>query len=282
MAQRYLTLLRESDLRLLLQAAGEPPGREERLERLRSSPALLADVLGQPSLFEALFASRERDPLLVASPFLVFSVLVHRVARDLEETRYVPERLGRGRAVPVFDVGGLTAFLADAPHRHFLAELLASYTRVSSGSVWQRTARGWRRRRYSELDPLRLAELLEVAGEDQRAALCRRLGDLALFLTGVFPEHVAAHPLEARHVERIRRLLRAESPDELLLAGGGQDRGIWLLEWMGRQSYRLAAPALSDLATVVDGFGRARRVLNVLTERYLYPSRERWFPDASG
>ena len=79
---------------------------------------------------------------------------------------------------------------------------------------------------------------------------------------------------------RLRRLLRAESPDELLLAGGGQQRGIWLLEWMGRYSYRRAAPAPSELAAVAEGFSRARRVLNVLTESYLYPARERWFPQA--
>jgi hypothetical protein len=31
---------------------------------------------------------------------------------------------------------------------------------------------------------------------------------------------------------------------------------------------------------VVEGFDRARRVLNLLARRHLYPSRERWFPSA--
>jgi hypothetical protein len=159
---------------------------------------------------------------------------------------------------------------------------------VASGSVWRRTPRGWRRRRYSDLDPVELAQLLEVVPPEQRPAVCRRLGDLALFLSGVFPEHAAAHPLEPRHLDRIRRLLDAtglgppSSAEELARATGPQ-RGIWLLEWLGRRAYRLAAragPAERELREVAEAFGRARRVLNVLTGRHLRPTRERWFPTA--
>jgi len=283
---RYVRLLTAADLELLQSAAGGPAA-----EELRGDPAKLDELLGSPAVFEALFASAaERDPLLSASPFLAFSVLVNRVAKDLEHAVFIEEWLGPARTVPVFDVASLREFMASNSHRAFLAELLASYTRVASGSVWQRTPRGWRRRRYSELDPLRLTQLLEVVPNTQRAAVCRRLGDLALFLSGVFPEHAAAHPLQPRHVERINRLLNATSlaapappPDELARASGPQ-QGIWLLEWLGRRAYRLAIRAAGhsagDLRDVVDQFGRARRVLNVLTMSYLYPSRERWFPQA--
>ena len=276
--------LTAADLELLVSAAGE--GAEPR--SLWADPERLEALLRSPAVMSALFGSGERDPLLVASPLLVFSVLVNRVAQELEEAVFVEEWLGPGRTVPVFDVGALRDFLGSPPHRAFLAELLASYTRVASGTVWQRTARGWRRRRYSELDPLRLAQLLEVVPAEQRAGVCRRLGDLALFLTGVFPEHVASHPLEARHVERIRRLLDAavpdapaSVPDELVRAGGPQ-RGTWLMEWLGRRAYGLAMRADSglraELGSVVESFGRARRVLNVLTSRHLFPARDRWFP----
>jgi len=283
---RYFRLLTAADMELLQSAAGGPA-----VEELRSDPAKLDELLRSPALFQALFASvTERDPLLSASPFLAFSVLVNRVANDLEHAVFIEEWLGPARTVPVFDVASLREFLAGNSHRAFLAELLASYTRVASGSVWQRTPRGWRRRPYSELDPLRLTQLLEVVPDTQRAAVCRRLGDLALFLGGVFPEHAAAHPLQPRHVERINRLLNATSleapappPDELARASSPQ-QGIWLLEWLGRRAYRLAIRAAGhsagDLRDVVDHFGRARRVLNVLTRSYLYPSRERWFPQA--
>lgn len=281
MEDAHLRLLSDSDLRLLA-AVPAASGSEVGLERLRSAPELVAELVAAPSLFEMLFASPERDPLLVASPFLVFSVLVNRVLRDLEETAFVHEWLGPGRSVPVFDVASLRAFLAAGRHRAFLAELLASYTRVSSGSIWERTARGWRRQRYSDLDPVRLAELADLVPDAQRAAVLMRIGDLALFLSGVFPEHVSAHPLQPRHVERMRRLLRAESPTDLLLSGGPQ-KGIWLLEWLGRRAYSLAgsrAGASDQLQGIGDGFGQARRVLNLLTGRYMFPAREGWFPQA--
>ncbi len=283
---RYVRLLTGADIELLRSAGGG-----QAAEPLGADPSKLDESLRNPAVFEALFGSASAgDPFISASPFLAFSVLVNRVARDLEHAAFVEEWLGPARTVPVFDVANLREFLADASHRLFLAELLASYTHVASGSVWQRTARGWRRRRYSELDPVRLTQLLEVVPEAQRAGICRRLGDLALFLSGVFPDYVASHPLQPRHVQLIHRLLDATGmdaqtppPDELARTRSPQ-QGIWLLEWLGKRAYRLAIRAADtpagELRDVVDQFGRARRVLNTLTRDYLQPSRERWFPQA--
>jgi len=278
--------LTAADLALLAEVAG----RDASPEALRADPALVDALLRSAGVHAALLGAAGLDARLFASPRLVFSVLVGRVAAELEEAAFVEERLGPARTVPVFDVAGLREFMADAGRRAFLAELLTSYTRVASGSVWRRTARGWRRRRYSDLDPVQLAELLEAVPQSQRPSVCRRLGDLSLFLSGVFPEHAAAHPLEPRQLDRIRRLLdatgfdAAAAPEELATAGGPQ-RGVWMLEWVGRRAYRLAAragPAEPELEEVARAFGRARRVLNVLTERHLRLRRERWFPGAGG
>ncbi len=164
---RLVRRLSAADLELVMAAAGEggPP------DALRADPDRVDRLLRSPAVDRALFGSAGSDPLLIASPLLAFAVLVNRVTRELEGATFVEEWLGPGRTVPVFDVGGLREFLAPPPHRTFLAELLASYTRVASGTVWQRTARGWRRRRYSELDPVRLAQLLEVVPEAQRAGV---------------------------------------------------------------------------------------------------------------
>jgi hypothetical protein len=279
--------LTAADLALLAELAGpdvSAPG-------LGGDPARVDALLRSPVVYGALFGGTGVDARLFASPYLVFTVLVHRVAAELDQAAFVDEWLGPGRTVPVFDVVALREFLADGSRRAFLAELLASFTKVASGSVWRRTARGWRRRRYSDLDPVELAQLLEVVPPSQRPAMCRRLGDLALFLSGVFPEHAAGHPLEPRQLDRIRRLLDATgldrpapAPEELATASGPQ-RGIWLLEWVGRRAYRLAVrsgTAERELRDVAEAFGRARRVLNVLTGRHLHPSRERWFPGAGG
>jgi hypothetical protein len=54
-----------------------------------------------------------------------------------------------------------------------------------------------------------------------------------------------------------------------------------VLEWLGRICYRLAAgsaDAPDVLPDVAARFVEAPRFLNLLTDRYLFPLRERWFP----
>ena len=273
------------DLELLAGVASQ-----SELERARQDEEALDRLLARPRLFELLFGAEPETALVRASPFLFFSVLLLRLAADMGEARFVSERVGSGQRVPVFDVRGPREFLTHRERRVFLTDLLISYTRVAGGSVWFRTPRGWRRRRYSELDPLRLAELVEVMPEAQHAQVYRRLGDLCLFLAGVFPDHVAAHPVQPRHLARIARVLgggEAESPgpSELVLAGGS---GLWELEWVGRRAYRRAAagggPQREQLRDVARRFGQARRVLDLLARRHLYPSRSLWFeqPGADG
>lgn len=227
-------------------------------------------------------AELELDP---ASPLQTFGTLVARTADDLDSLRFVAEWVGPGERVPVFDTASLRDFAGDPDRRLFLAELLASYTRVASGQVWSRTARGWRKRRYSELDPLWLGELISTVPDAQRSAVYRRLGDLALFLSGVFPDHAGRHPIEMRHLARITHAIEArEGPIGVPPVAGGAftEGGVTVLEWLGRISYRFAERrSLGDrdvLAEVAGRFVDARRFLNVLTDRYLFPLRERWFP----
>ncbi|HET6793502.1 MAG TPA: hypothetical protein VFH45_03615, partial [Acidimicrobiales bacterium] len=243
----------------------------------------LADALGHPDLEAAVFgAAPDDDRLLHTSPFLTFAAAVHRSAARLAATTYVEERWAPRQRVPVFDVGSLRDLLADPWRRYFLVELLASYTHVASGVTWQRTRRGWRRRRFSELDPVRLAELVATVEPAERAGVYRRLGDLALFLTGVFPDHPTVLDLGPVAAQRLARL------SSLPEVADGETPGPVLLERLGRRWYGLAArsarahgaPVTAGLEVVADmggRFGEARRVLNVVTDWYLFPLRERWF-----
>lgn len=241
-------------------------------------------VLADTRTFERLFELREsNDPLLLASPWLVFAACVHRAAKELEKTRFVPDWVGPGSRLPVLDAGRLSHFLADRLHRYFLVELLASYTRVASGALWVQSRRGWRRQRFSELDPVRFAALIDVVPPSERAGIYRRLGDLALFLTGVFPDHSSTHLLGRLDIQRLVRSGAIEWPDE----GAPHDLGaLGLLEELGGRWYRLAcatapAPPTSGLvivARVAERFRDARRVLNFVTEHYLFRHRARWFP----
>jgi hypothetical protein len=177
----------------------------------------------------------------------------------------------------MFEVGGLRDFLRSPANRLFLAELLASYTHVSSGSVWTRTRRGWRRRRFSDLDPMRLLELVETVQEQERPPLYRRLGDATLFLTGVFPDYAGRRFLPPIAWQRLRRAVPgADQPG--LVGPESASEPVWLLEELGRRSYRMASEDPTDLlAGVAERFRDARRTLNVLTDRYLFPVRDEWF-----
>src|SRR5919108_3887276 len=259
----YLEHLTDTDLSLLGAAADRPD--------VRHDPDAIEAALDNPALFRTLFNQPGRDPLLQGSPFLLFAVLVHRATRDLNQASFVEEWVGPRQRVPVFDVGGLRDFGAHPGRRFFLAELLASYTHVASGSVMGQTNRGWRRRRFSELDPIRLVELAELLPEAERPSVYRRLGDLSLFLTGGFPHYAPRRLIVDR--ER-RRLERAVEP----VAREGAERrdGVWLLEQVGRRAYRLAqrsADRRTQMAAVLgevsENFATARRMLNFLSDRYL-------------
>jgi hypothetical protein len=267
----YLEHLTDTDLNVLAASADTPA--------LRTDPQQIEGLLDSPALFRSLFGVPGRDPLLQGSPFLLFAVLVHRAARDLKQASFVEEWVGPRQRVPVFDVGDLRDFGADPFRRFFLAELLSSYTHVASGSVMVQTRRGWRRRRFSELDPLRLVELAELLPEAERPSVYRRLGDLSLFLTGVFPDYAAERLVIERERRQLERALTAAEREQ-----GERRDGVWLLERLGRRAYRIAQRA-SDRSTAMAGvlgevsenFAAARRMLNFLTDRYLFPLRQRWF-----
>jgi hypothetical protein len=236
-------------------------------------------MIDSPATFRQLFSVPGRDPLLRGTPFLIFAVLIHRVVRDLGQASFVEEWVGPRQRVPVFDTGSLKAFGADPMRRFFLIQLLASYTNVASGSMLVKTDRGWRRRRFSELDPLRLIELAELVPEPERPSVYRRLGDLTLFWSGIFPDYAAERLVADRDRGSLERALGAADREQ----AEGRD-GIWLLEQLGRRAYRIAqqgadhrAAMAGVLADVSENFATARRVLNFLTDRYLYPMRRQWF-----
>jgi hypothetical protein len=222
-----------------------------------------------------------RDPFQLISPFLTFAVAVHRVGARLTAATYVEEWVGPRQRVPVFAVEPLRRLLADPLRQFFFVELLASYTHVVSGSTWTATRRGWRRRRFSELDPFQLAGLLDAVPAAERPGVLRRLGDLALFLVGVFPDHTARTSLGRPLAEL--QLLRSADVSPSRVPPGTLD-GVQLLELLGARWYRYAArssPVPSGSVEVLDAiaesFSDARRILNLITDTYLFRFRDQWF-----
>jgi hypothetical protein len=263
-ARRYAEHLTDHDLLALT------GGRADQVAALRREPTLVLDLLDRPGVADALVAARpdEAARFRYLSPFLVFAAAVHRVGATLVGRSYVADRAGPRSRVPVFDAPVLAAFATDPVHRLFLAELLASYSRVVSGTVWRRGARGWRRQRWNELDLPRLAGLLEIVQPVEQPGVWRRIGDGALFLAGVFPEY-AERGLGLVEVARLQRAtgLRLESAD-----GAVGD----LLEELAGRAYEKAGPGVPR--AVVESPRTARRVLTLVADRYLFPVTIDWMP----
>jgi hypothetical protein len=282
----YAGHLTDADIRLLVSAAEEGPGlaaagSEIDPARLRRDPASLPPLLSEPAVFQAVLGGGEQLDASPASPFLVFAVAVHRAAAELAAVGYVAERTGPRQRVPLFDVPALRDFLSSPDRRLFLAELLASFTRVSSGRYRVRSRGQTRTRRFSELDPVRLAGLLDAVPDAERPGVYRRLGDVALFLTGVFPDYAADRALGLVNAARLVRAAGVPVADAERLAAAP---AIELLEHLGARWYRASwdlAPVrtarLKVVADVADRFRQGRRVLNHIADRYLNAPGGSWF-----
>jgi hypothetical protein len=288
----YASHLTDADLGLLASVADAPAATGQisgaadpagAASALRGDSAALLRLLEHPSVFRAVLGQGEhaRGRAVSASPFLVFAVFVQRAAAELASMGHVPERTGLTQPVPLFDAPALRDFLREPARRLFLAELLASFTRVASGRYRIRVGGRTRAQRFSELDPVRLAGLLEAVPPAERPGVYRRLGDVALFLTGVFPDYAAAHVLGPVHAARLLRAAQLPAAQQNRLA----DRpAIELLEYLGARWYRVACD-LAPVATarlivvgeVADRFREARRVLNHLADRYLFSPDNPWF-----
>jgi hypothetical protein len=289
--REYLDRLTEADLRALVHADAVTADRATaRMEALRRQPALLLDALDRPATSAAVLnlarapgpgspPGQATDRFALISPFLLFAAAVHRTAVDLAGASYAPERTAPRRRIPLFDGGRLTAYLAAPRHRLFLADLLASFARISGGVVL--APDGQHRRRWNDADPHRLAVLLDAVPPAQRPPVWRRLGDLALFLAGVFPDAAERLVPDNAAASRLARwtLPEAEPGTQVkpIPEGGAPD----LIEWLGARWYEQAArhvpgSAARDLRERAEQFRPARRVLNTATDRYLLPYSADW------
>ncbi len=291
--REYASHLTDADLSLLAGVDGAPARAAQAgadpvdASRLRGDPDALLRLLEHPGVFRAVLGPPDtsRGWAVAASPFLVFAVLVQQAAAELASMDHVPERTGLRQRVPLFDAPALRDFLGEPARRLFLAELLASFTRVASGRYRVRVGGRMRTRRFSELDPVRLAGLLDAVPEAERPGIYRRLGDATLFLTGVFPDYATTRALGPVDAGRLLRAARLPSAQQERLASSP---AMELWEYLGARWYRTArelAPAATARIVVVGDvagrFQQARRVLNHLADRYLLPSDQPWFEQPS-
>lgn len=263
--------LPDADLTVLARAmVADPAALRAELER---RPWYANDVLRRPEVVDAVLCGSGTEQLLV-SPLLFFAVLVHRSADELESSRWVDDWIGPGRRLPVFDVEPLLEF-ADAPARLlFAAQLLVGFAGPASYPVPVERA---------ELDEL--VDWLDAVEPPDQIVLLRRLGDLALFQAGIFPDCNGATTLSTEQAEHLGR--SAEMTDDemdRLIDPGSPTPGLDALEHLSSAWYRAAAERSSStpvlLRDVANRIRAARRFLNYVADHYLYRVQPDWAPAA--
>lgn len=262
----YIEMLSGTDIVRLAAIIGVEPA--SLASDLRRRPWSVNDVLSDPRVFETIFA-RNDHPSIGVSPFLLFAVLVHRVATELRQATYVNEWTGPRSRLPVFDVEPLQEFLEHPGRAFFLASLLASFASPAPPPV-----------PADPLDIHDLASWVDHALPPQRIELLRRLGDLSLFKSGVFPDSLGPHALETPEAQFLGQTAGLSEQQLLDLCDGARiSPGLDALETLGSHWYGAAAcdPGVSPIVSeVAHRFRAARRILNHLSDGYLYRVDPTW------
>jgi len=257
--------LTESDLKFVVETVATRRRDWENITHLvRDKEDLLEPMLEDPKLTERLVS--EKEIFALVSPYLMFAVLLRRVRRDLADRTYVLERDTRGRRIPVFEAPETARLLGDPALREYLIEMLCSFVRTNSGVVYCNERGLWRKRKFSDLDMDDMIALCHLVDPTFKRRLYKRIADIALFLTGVYPDHAGSPGRKPRGHATGRRTTAD-------------------YEHAGRRFYSRAArePEPPWTATVFERmseeFTLAREALIALSDRYLKPLRDQYFSE---
>ncbi|MGC8787998.1 MAG: hypothetical protein ACP5Q1_11295 [Anaerolineae bacterium] len=239
--------------------------KEHLVEVIKDDHDFIEAMLGDERLFDRMM--RDETILLQVTPKLFFSVLLRQARKDLQQASYTIEVRSRQK-IPVFDTEQVVALLEDRDICEYLAEMLASFTRIESYTWPVRVRRGvWFKYRFNELDVDSLIRLSQSVEEDYRFPLYKRIADVCLFLTGMFSEYIQAG---------------SPTPESLRRKG---KKELEEYEEEGRQFYKLAAQhegaVIMDLRQVLDklaeSFTLAEKPLKFLSEQYLHARKHQLF-----
>jgi len=250
------------------------PGRADQelvAERLQADESRLETMLDDEQLVRRIMG--EKNILLKISPWLFFTLLLRRTWRDLEREAFTVEQRSRQKVV-LFDAEWVVQLLAQAPVRDYLATMLASFTRVESVTMLVEVKKGrWRGYLTHEFDIESMIRYSQTLAEPFRFAPYKRIGDVCLFLSGMFPEAInrqSHSPQNGRPQPRRRESVLQKIED---------------YEAYGRAFYRLAAEHEQArreredeiLAKLSENFILAEKALSFLAARYLQFIRHNLF-----
>ena len=184
--------LSEADLDFVVREAAPDAANAEGLKGLiREDEAFRSALVGDERVFARVMTDEEI--FLRISPALYFEVLLRRALVDLEQAVYTLE-YDRAGTIPVFDTSAVVELLARRGMVDYLADMLSSFTRVRVSVTAVRVRRGiWRRVRTSDMDIDSLVRMCSAAEPEQRFGFYKRIADVCLFISGLFPHSARGH-----------------------------------------------------------------------------------------
>ena len=259
-----------ADLSFIREALGADAPAEDEMPQLLTDEEHRARLLGSQRLFDALLP--HDGSLAPVSPRLFFETLLRHAVDELHGARHTFERTGSvsGERVPVFDAAEVAAFAAQPRILHYLATLLASFTKVHS-----HTERVWVRRascaRCATATWTALDAASDTADRGARAPAARPAHRRPrLLVLGVFPDFAAtAHRYPGtgalRAQSAYRRRLSTEEYETVAAEMYNHVRAVRHGGSGGR--HRALAARIPD----------AKKPLNFIAEHYLGFRRDRLF-----
>jgi hypothetical protein len=270
---KYLDVqLSDTDLEFLIETASPHATDMYHLKQALREDAILRHAY----LLDEQVAQRvihDDEVLIRISPRLFFEILLRQAVEELTHGSYTMERSGR-MVIPVFDSDDLAEFLREDAHVLYLADMLASFTKINSYTIVIRLRKGfWREIRFNDLDMYHLMGLCAVVEEEYRLALYKRIGDICLFTSSMFPEYVDQdyrYPVSRQRRPQVRGKIRI-APNEY--------------EEQGRRFYRLAAehPAAHEveMSAIFEAlrthFTKAQKPLGFIADHYLHYRKQKVF-----
>ena len=219
--------------------------------------------MGDDKVFQRVM--RDDEILLKISPPMFFEILLRKAADELSRVGYTFEK-SRTMHIPVFDTKDLVSLLNRDSLLIYLADMLSSFTKVESYTISIKIRKGiWRKIRFNDLDIHSLMSLCDVVDEAYRFSLYKRIGDICLFILGVFPVYAERH-------------YRYSVSGQIRPGVSGRRRvSPQVYEKEGERFYRMAAEhrtaldmELSEIFwSLHENFQKAKKPLNFITDHYL-------------
>ena len=254
-------ILSDADLKFIVETVTPDKRDHPRVGKaVRDKPDILEAMIGDARLVERVLDDEEA--VVHISPRLLFTILLRQTRRDLENQPYINEIGERGEVIPIFESARVADLLDEEPPRDYLADMMSSFSKTHSTVMYSLERGRLRKRRFSSMDMDDMIYASRHADPAERPDYYRRIADIALFMTGVFPHQAIRNPRRRRFAHR-RTLADYEREGSA---------------FYGLAARELQAPELGEvMSTLSEKFTLARRALNHLSERYIRARSSRLF-----